>query len=265
MSQYEDIILETKGRTATITINRPDKYNAFRPRTVVELVDAFLQVGWDDQIGSVVFTGAGEKAFCTGGDQSDHEGGQYGNNDARGAVGMPVEELHSVLRDIPKPVIAKVRGYAIGGGNVLCTICDMTIASDNAVFGQVGPSMGSVDPGFGTAYLARVVGEKKAREMWYMCKRYSAQEALDMGLVNAVYPDAELDEQVDNWCNDLNERSPTAIALAKKSFNVDSESIRGVGGLALQALRLYYNTEESQEGVQALNEKRKPDFMKYYK
>ena len=265
MSQYEDIILETQGRTATITINRPEKYNAFRPRTVVELVDAFLQVGWDDGIGSVVFTGAGEKAFCTGGDQSDHEGGQYGNNDARGAVGMPVEELHSVLRDIPKPVIAKVRGYAIGGGNVLCTICDMTIASDNAVFGQVGPSMGSVDPGFGTAYLARVVGEKKAREMWYMCKRYSAREALDMGLVNAVYPDDELDQEVARWCDELNERSPTAIALAKKSFNVDSESIRGVGGLALQALRLYYNTEESQEGVQALNEKRKPDFMKYYK
>ncbi len=265
MSDYEDILLERDGRTATITINRPEKYNAFRPRTVVELVDAFLQVGWDDSIGSIVFTGAGPRAFCTGGDQSDHAGGQYGNNDARGAVGMPVEELHSVLRDIPKPVIAKVRGYAIGGGNVLCTICDMTLASDTAVFGQVGPSMGSVDPGFGTAYLARVVGEKKAREMWYMCKRYSAQEALEMGLVNAVFADDELDAGVAAWCADLNERSPTAIALAKKSFNADSESIRGMGGLALQALRLYYNTEESQEGVQALNEKRKPDFMKFYK
>jgi len=265
MSDYEDIIYEVEDRTATITINRPEKYNAFRPRTVVELIDAFQLAGWDQNIGSIIFTGAGDKAFCTGGDQSDHEGGQYGNNDARGAVGMPVEELHSVLRDIPKPVIAKVRGYAIGGGNVFCTICDMTIASENAVFGQVGPSMGSVDPGFGTAYLARVVGEKKAREMWYMCKRYPAQEALEMGLINAIYPDDELDAEVKRWCSEINEKSPTAIALAKKSFNTDSELIRGVGQLAMQTMRLYYNTEESQEGVNALNAKRKPDFMKYYK
>ena len=265
MSNYEDILYETIGRTAIITINRPAKYNAFRPRTVVELIDAFQQAGWNRDIGSVVFTGAGTKAFCTGGDQSDHSGGQYGNNDARGAVGMPAEELHSVIRDIPKPVIAKVRGYAIGGGNVLCTLCDMTIASDNAIFGQVGPKMGSVDPGFGTAYLARVVGEKKAREMWYMCKRYSAKEALDMGLINAVVPDAELDAEVLRWCEELNMRSPTAIALAKKSFNADTESIRGMGQLAMQALRLYYNTDESQEGVKALNEKRDPDFMKFFK
>ena len=262
---YDDIIYEQNGRTATITINRPEKYNAFRPRTVIELLDAFLKAGWDSDIGSIIFTGTGPKAFCTGGDQSDHADGQYGDNDARGSVGMPVEELHSVLRDIPKPVIAKVRGYAIGGGNVLCTICDMTIASETARFGQVGPKMGSVDPGFGTAYLARVVGEKKAREMWYMCKQYSAEEALQMGLINAVYPDDKLDEEVQAWCDELNKRSPTAIALAKKSFNADSESIRGIGGLAMQALRLYYNTEESQEGVEALNAKREPDFMKYYK
>ena len=265
MSDYNDIIYEVDGRTATITINRPKKYNAFRPRTIVELIDAFQKAGWDKDIGSIVFTGAGGKAFCTGGDQSDHEGGQYGNNDARGAVGMPVEEFHSVLRDVPKPVIAKVRGYAIGGGNVFATICDMTIASENAIFGQVGPKMGSVDPGFGTAYLARVVGEKKAREIWYMCKQYSAQEALDMGLVNAVYPDEQLDAEVKNWCEELNKRSPTAIALAKKSFNADTESIRGLGQFAMQAVKLYYWTEESQEGVGALNEKRDPDFMKYYK
>ena len=265
MSDYNDIIYEVDGRTATITINRPKKYNAFRPRTIVELIDAFQKAGWDKDIGSIVFTGAGGKAFCTGGDQSDHEGGQYGNNDARGAVGMPVEEFHSVLRDVPKPVIAKVRGYAIGGGNVFATICDMTIASENAIFGQVGPKMGSVDPGFGTAYLARVVGEKKAREIWYMCKQYSAQEALDMGLVNAVYPDDQLDAEVKNWCEELNKRSPTAIALAKKSFNADTESIRGLGQFAMQAVKLYYWTEESQEGVGALNEKRDPDFMKYYK
>ncbi len=265
MSSYEDIIYEVNGRTATITINRPRKYNAFRPRTVVELIDAFQAAGWDRDIGSIIFTGAGDKAFCTGGDQSDHEGGTYGNNDARGAVGMPVEELHSVIRDVPKPVIAKVRGYAIGGGNVFATICDMTLASENAIFGQVGPKMGSVDPGFGTAYLARVVGEKKAREIWYMCKRYSAREALDMGLVNAVFPDDQLDQEVQNWCDELNRRSPTAIALAKKSFNMDSENIRGMGQFAMQAVKLYYFTEESQEGVKALNEKRDPDFLKYYK
>ena len=261
---YEDIVYTETGRTAEIRINRPRVYNAFRPRTVVEMIDAFLVAGWKGSIGSIVLPGTGEKAFCTGGDQSDHDG-QYGDNDARGSVGMPVEELHSVIRDVPKPVIAKVRGYAIGGGNVLATLCDMTIASDNAIFGQVGPKMGSVDPGFGTAYLARVVGEKRAREIWYMCKRYSAEEALAMGLCNAVYPDASLDVEVDNWCEELNKRSPTAIALAKKSFNADSESIRGIGGLAMQALRMYYNTEESQEGVQALNEKREPNFMKYYK
>jgi len=265
MADYEDILFTREGRTATICINRPKKYNAFRPRTVVELLDAFLRVGWDQDVGSIVLTGAGDKAFCTGGDQSDHAGGQYGDNDARGSVGMPVEELHSVIRDVPKPVIARVRGYAIGGGNVLATLCDMTIASENAIFGQVGPKMGSVDPGFGTAYLARVVGEKKAREIWYMCKRYSAQEALAMGLVNTVVPDDRLDAEVAAWCAELNKRSPTAIALAKKSFNADTESIRGMGGLAMQALRLYYNTEESQEGVKALNEKRDPDFMKYYK
>ena len=265
MSDYEDIIYEVDGRTATITINRPKKYNAFRPRTVVELIDAFQLAGWNADIGSIVFAGAGDKAFCTGGDQSDHEGGQYGDNDARGAVGMPVEEFHSVLRDIPKPVIAKVRGYAIGGGNVFCTICDMTLAAETAIFGQVGPKMGSVDPGFGTAYLARVVGEKKAREMWYMCRRYAAQEALDMGLINAVFPDDQLDAAVKSWCDELNQRSPTAIALAKKSFNADTEAIRGVSQLAMQTLRLYYNTEESQEGVRALNEKRTPEFMKYYR
>ena len=265
MSNYEDIIYDVNGRTATITINRPRKYNAFRPRTVVELIDAFQVAGWDRDIGSIIFTGAGDKAFCTGGDQSDHEGGTYGNNDARGAVGMPVEELHSVIRDVPKPVIAKVRGYAIGGGNVFATICDMTLASENAIFGQVGPKMGSVDPGFGTAYLARVVGEKKAREIWYMCKRYSAQEALEMGLVNAVFPDEQLDQEVQNWCDELNQRSPTAIALAKKSFYMDSENIRGMGQFAMQAVKLYYYTEESQEGVKALNEKRDPDFLKYYK
>ena len=238
MSDYKDIIYEVEGRTATITINRPKKYNAFRPRTIIELIDAFQIAGWDREIGSIVFTDA---------------------------IVVTATRSPSVLRDVPKPVIAKVRGYAIGGGNVFATICDMTIASENAIFGQVGPKMGSVDPGFGTAYLARCVGEKKAREIWYMCKRYSATEALEMGLINAVYPDDKLDEEVKNWCEELNQRSPSAIALAKKSFNADTESIRGLSQFAMQAVKLYYWTEESQEGVKALNEKRDPDFMKYYK
>lgn len=258
---YQDIIYEEKNNTAYITINRPEKYNAFRGITCDELIHAFQKAGWDNQIASIVLSGAGEKAFCTGGDQSAHEG-QY---DGRGTIGLPVEELHSIIRDVPKPVIAKVRGFAIGGGNVLATICDMTIAGESAKFGQVGPKMGSVDPGFGTAYLAHVVGEKKAREIWYMCRRYSAQEALDMGLANAVVPDDQLDAEVDSWCAEIAERSPTAIAIAKRSFNASTENIRGIASLGLQALKLYYDSDESREGVNALNEKRKPEFRKYLK
>ena len=209
----------------------------------------------------MVLTGAGDKAFCTGGDQSTHEGG-YGG---RGTIGLPIEEVQSVIRDIAKPVIARVNGYAIGGGNVLVTLCDLAIASETAQFGQVGPKVGSVDPGFGTALLARVVGEKKAREIWYLCRRYTAQEALAMGLVNAVVPPERLNEEVRRWCDEILEKSPTAIALAKKSFNVDTEMIRGMGALAMQALRLYYETPESAEGVRAFQEKRKPDFRKYVK
>ena len=261
---YKDILYDEKDGVATITINRPEVYNAFRPQTCLELIDAFLMAGWKKDIGVIVLTGAGHKAFCTGGDQSDHEGG-YGDGTTRGTIGLPLEELHTAIRDVPKPVIAKVRGYAIGGGNVLATLCDMTIAAENAIFGQVGPKMGSVDPGFGTAYLARVVGEKKAREMWYMCRRYPAREAMAMGLVNAVVADDQLDAEVDAWCAELVERSPTAIAIAKRSFNADSDNIRGIGGLGLQALRLFYETDESKEGVKALSEKRKPEFRKHMK
>jgi 2-ketocyclohexanecarboxyl-CoA hydrolase len=260
---YEDIIYSEDGATATIQINRPEVYNAFRPRTVVELIDALMESGWNPDIGSIVLTGTGNKAFCTGGDQSD-KSGSYGHGETRGTVGMPMEELHTAIRDVPKPVVAKVRGYAIGGGNVLATICDMTIAAESAVFGQVGPKMGSVDPGYGTAYLSRIVGEKKAREIWYMCKRYSAREAEAMGLVNAVVADDQLDAEVDAWCAELNQRSPTAIAIAKRSFNADTDSIRGIGGLGFQALRLYYNTAESKEGGNAFREKRSPDFRKFY-
>jgi 2-ketocyclohexanecarboxyl-CoA hydrolase len=254
--KYEDIKYENKNGAAWITIDRPDVYNAFRGQTVEELIHAFNAAAWNKEIGVIVLTGAGEKAFCTGGDQSAHDG-QY---DGRGTIGLPIEELQSLMRDIAKPIIARVQGFAIGGGNVLATICDMTIASEKAQFGQVGPKVGSVDPGFGTAYLARVIGEKKAREMWYMCRRYSAVEAERMGLVNAVVPHDELDATVEEWCTELMARSPTALAIAKRSFNLDSENIRAISGFGMQALKLYYDTEESKEGVTAFNEKRQPDF-----
>ena len=258
---YQDILFEARDGVATITINRPQVMNAFRGQTCEELIHALNRAGWDKSIGVIVLTGSGDRAFCTGGDQSAHDG-QY---DGRGMIGLPVEELQSLIRDVPKPVIARVQGYAIGGGNVLATLCDLTIASEKAQFGQVGPKVGSVDPGLGTTYLARIVGEKKAREMWYLCRRYTAAEAERMGLVNVVVPHAQLDAEVARWCAELLERSPTAIAIAKRSFNADSENIRGIGGMGMQALSMYYDTEESKEGVRAFNEKRKPDFRKYQK
>ena len=261
---FKDIIYTEAGGIATITINRPKVFNAFTADTCEELIHAFSKAGWNNDIGVVVLTGAGDKAFCTGGDQSaSSHGGTSGGYGGRGTIGLPIEELQSIIRDIPKPVIARVNGYAIGGGNVLVTICDLAIASDKAQLGQVGPKVGSVDPGFGTALLARVVGEKKAREIWYLCRRYGAQEALAMGLVNAVVPHDQLDAEVKKWCDEILAMSPTAIALAKKSFNVDTEMIRGVGGLAMHALKMYYDTEESKEGGRAFREKRKPDFRKY--
>jgi 2-ketocyclohexanecarboxyl-CoA hydrolase len=256
---YQDILYEVKDGAAWITINRPDKYNAFRGQTCEELIHAFNRAGWDKSIGVIVLAGAGDKACCTGGDQSAHEG-QY---DGRGTIGLPMEDLHSIIRDVPKPVIARVQGYAIGGGNVLATICDFTIAGDKAVFGQVGPKVGSVDPGFGTAFLARVVGEKKAREMWYMCRRYSAEQALVMGLVNTVVPHDELDTEIEKWCAEIMEKSPTALTIAKRSFNMDTEHQRGIAGMGMYALSLYYDTEESREGGNAFREKRTPEFRKY--
>ena len=258
---YQDIIYTKADGIATITINRPKSYNAFTANTCEEMIKAFLDAESDKSIGVVVLTGAGDKAFCTGGDQGKHEGG-YGG---RGTIGLPIEELQSVIRDIAKPVIARVNGFAIGGGNVLVTICDLAIASDRAQLGQAGPRVGSVDAGFGTALLARVVGEKKAREIWYLCRRYNAQEALQMGLVNVVVPHDQLDAEVRKWCEEILEKSPTAIAIAKKSFNIDTEMIRGIGGLAMHALKLYYQTPESAEGGNAYRDKRKPDFRKHVK
>ena len=258
---YQDILYAEQGGVATITINRPDVYNAFRTQTCEELITAFNQAGWNKSIGVIVLGGAGEKAFCSGGDQRSHsDSGGYGG---RGTVGLPIEELQSTLRDVPQPVIARVQGYAIGGGNVLATLCDLTIASERAIFGQIGPKVGSVDPGFGTAYLARIVGEKRAREIWYLCRRYTAQEALAMGLVNVVVPHEQLDAEVARWCAELLERSPTALAIAKRSFNADTEHIRGNGAMGFQALALYYQSAEHREGVAAFQEKRPPEFRKF--
>lgn len=255
---YEDVLYEVEDRVATITFNRPDRLNAFRSQTYAEVTDAINRAGWDKEIGVIVLTGAGDRAFGVGGDSSIKKGDRVGTG--IGMVGNGVENLQTAIRDVPKPVIAKVRGYAIGSANVLVTLCDLAIASENAIFGQAGPKMGSVDPGFGTALLARVVGEKKAREIWYLCRKYPAEEALKMGLVNAVVPNEQLDAEVRQWCAEINAKSPTAITLAKRSFNADSENIRGIGQMAFPALALYFGTDESKEGGNALREKRVPDF-----
>jgi 2-ketocyclohexanecarboxyl-CoA hydrolase len=256
---YEDIRYEAKDGIAWVTIDRPEVMNAFRAKTVDELIHALRTAGNDDDVGVVVLTGAGDRAFCAGGDQRERRAGGYGHGSG---IGMDVHGLHAAIRGIPKPVIAMVNGYAIGGGHVLHVLCDLTIAADTAVFGQIGPKVGSVDPGFGTAYLARVVGEKKARELWYLCRRYSAQEALAMGLVNAVVPAAELRAETERWCREILEKSPTAIKLAKQSFNADTEHIAGVNEIAFSALALYYGTEEAEEGRRAFLERRPPRFRK---
>ncbi len=259
---YKDILYEVRDGVCRITINRPEVYNAFRNQTLEELIDALKRADEEASANVMVLAGAGDKAFCTGGDQKVHlsEDGLYG---PRGTVGMPIEDMHAALRDLRKVSIAKVQGFAIGGGNVFATICDITLASEKAQFGQVGPKVGSVDPGWGTAYLSRIVGEKKAREMWFMCQRYSAAEALAMGLVNKVVAHDQLDAEVDKWCANINDMSPTALTIAKRSFNADSENIRGIGFLGIQTVKHYYQSEESKEGVRAFNERRKPDFKKF--
>lgn len=250
---FTDIIYEKQDGIATITINRQQVLNAFRGETVRDMVEAFRDAGHDHSIGCVILTGAGQRAFCSGGDQSVRGKGGYQG-------GMNVEELHSIIRDIPKPVIAAVNGYAIGGGHVLHFLCDLSIAADTARFGQVGPRVGSVDPGFGTAYLTRVVGEKKAREIWYLCRQYSAQEALEMGLVNKVVPAAQLMDEARAWAREILAMSPTAIKIAKASFAAETDHIKGIGALGMAALALYYGTDEAMEGRNAFLERRKPDF-----
>jgi 2-ketocyclohexanecarboxyl-CoA hydrolase len=250
-----DVLYEVRDGTAWITINRPERRNAFRGRTVHELLESFRLAWRDRHVGVVVLTGAGDKAFCSGGDQKERGTEGYEELDE-------VAALHTIIRNIPKPVIAMVNGFAIGGGHVLHVICDLSIAADSAIFGQTGPRVGSVDPGFGTAYLARVVGEKKAREIWYLCRQYSAADALAMGLVNKVVPAAELRGETEAWCRELLAKSPTALKLAKASFNADTDHIHGIGGLGFAAVELYYGTDEAKEGVKAFNEKRSPDFRK---
>lgn len=262
MTKYKDILYEVGENAVRITIDRPEVMNAFRLQTVEEMIHAFQRANEERSVNAVVLAGAGEKAFCTGGDQKSHlsEDGLYG---PRGTVGLPIEELQTAIRDLRKVSIARVQGFAIGGGNVFATLCDLTIASEKAIFGQVGPKVGSVDPGWGTALLARHVGEKKAREIWFLCRRYTAQQACDMGLVNKVVAPEQLDAEVESWAAEINQMSPTALTIAKRSFNADSESIRGISFMGVQAVKHYYMSEESKEGVRAFNERRKPEFKKF--
>ena len=260
---YTDILYEKNGGIATITMNRPQVRNAFRPLTVDEMIAAFQDAWEDDDVGVVILTGAGDKAFSSGGDQKVR--GKDGYQDGTGHTKLRITELHAVIRMIPKPVIAAVNGFAIGGGHVLHVICDLSLASENAIFGQTGPRVGSFDAGFGTVFLARVVGEKKAREIWYLCRQYSAQEALDMGLVNKVVSQGQLMAEAREWAERILEMSPTALRFLKASFNQDTDWAYGLQQMAHGAVQMFYNTDEAEEGVRAFNEKRPPDFSAYRK
>ncbi len=260
--EYEDIRFERSADgIARITICRPEVRNAFRPKTVFELIDAFSRVRETPDLGVVLFTGEGPEAFCSGGDQRVRGDAGYVGDD--GVPRLNVLDLQKLIRSMPKPVIALVAGYAIGGGQVLHLVCDLTIAADNARFGQTGPKVGSFDAGFGASYLARVVGQKKAREIWYLCRQYSAQQALDMGLVNEVVPLAKLEETGVGWAREILRNSPIAIRCLKAAFNADCDGQAGIQELAGNATMLFYMTEEAQEGRDAFVEKRAPDFSRF--
>ncbi|MCY4254276.1 MAG: 1,4-dihydroxy-2-naphthoyl-CoA synthase [Flavobacteriaceae bacterium] len=263
LGEYTDILFEFYQGVAKITINRPRVYNAFRPDTIQEMNRAMEICREDPKIDVVVLTGIGDKAFCSGGDQNVK--GQGGYVDSDGIPRLNVLDLHKKIREIPKPVIAMVNGYAIGGGHVLHVVCDLSIASDHAIFGQTGPKVGSFDGGFGSNYLARHVGQKKAREIWFLCKQYSAQEALQMGLVNRVVPLTELEDATLDWCELIQEKSPLAIRMIKRCLNAELDGQHGIMQLAGDATLMYYLLEESHEGKQAFLDKRKPDFTKYPK
>jgi naphthoate synthase len=259
--EFTDVRYEVERGLAWITIDRADRFNAFRARTVDELIRAFKAAWADKSVGVVAITGAGDQAFCAGGDQKQRqETGDYGPSES----GLfEVETLHRLIRDLPKPVIAAVNGVAVGGGHVLHVLCDLTIAADHARFGQAGPRVGSFDAGFGSAYLARILGEKRAREVWYLCRLYDAATMERWGLVNRVVPKAELRAEVRRWADEMLAKSPTALKVLKHSFNADSEAIAGIGGMAFDALELFVQTDEAKEGVRAFNERRAPDFSKY--
>ncbi len=257
--EFRDIIYQKKEGSAKIIINRPQTYNAFTTNTIKELVQAFEEAGQDSTVGVVVLTGSGDKAFCTGGDAK--EAAKPGGYEKE--MDYWHNRLHYAIRNIPKPVIAAVNGYAIGGGHILHVLCDLSIASETAKFAQFGPKVGSFDAGFGAVYLARIVGEKKAREIWYLCRQYTAQEALEMGLVNKVVPPDKLEEEVNNWCEELLSMSPTALKFLKLAFNADTDHIYGIEGMAMGAVRFYWATEEAEEAKKAFSEKRRPDFSRF--
>jgi naphthoate synthase len=266
--EFKDIIYEKADGIAKITINRPEVRNAFRPETVIEMYNAFVDAREDQEIGVVLLTGKGPSedgkyAFCSGGDQRIR--GEQGYIGGDGVPRLNVLDLQKLIRSIPIPVIALVAGYAIGGGHVLHVVCDLTIAADNAIFGQTGPKVGSFDGGFGASYLARLVGQKKAREIWYLCRQYNAQEALEMGLVNKVVPVEKLEEEGIEWAREILEKSSLSIRLLKSAFNAELDGQQGIQELAGNATLLYYMTEEAQEGKKAYLEKRKPDFSKFPK
>jgi naphthoate synthase len=262
IKQFQDIKFhKTDDGIAKITINRPEVRNAFRPETVLEMQEAFTLARHDTSVGIVILTGEGDKAFCSGGDQRIR--GATGYHDEHGNSGLHVLDLQKQIRQLPKPVVAMVAGYAIGGGHVLHVVCDLTIAADNARFGQVGPKMGSFDGGLGSSYLARIVGQKKAREIWFLCRQYSAQEALDMGLVNCVVSLDKLEEETLKWCREMMEHSPLALRCLKAGLNADCDGQIGLLDLAGNATMLYYMTEEAQEGKNAMLEKRKPNFQQF--
>lgn len=261
LKEYEDILFEMYNGIAKITINRPKVYNAFRPKTNMEMLNAMEICRERPDIRVIVLTGMGDKAFCSGGDQNYKGSGGY--IDDSGVPRLNVLDLHKAIRSIPKPVIAMVNGYAIGGGNVLQVICDLSIASENAIFGQTGPKVGSFDAGFGSSFLARCVGQKKAREIWFLCKQYSAAEALEMGMINAVVPFSELEKTVVEWCETIMKRSPFAIRMIKRALNAELDGQAGLMEFAGDATLMYYLMDEAQEGKNAFLEKRDPEFDKY--
>lgn len=263
IKEYTDILFEQLGGIAKITINRPRVYNAFRPKTNMEMLDAMNICRERNDIGVVILTGAGDKAFCSGGDQNVKGIGGY--VDDNGVPRLNVLDLHKAIRSLPKPVIAMVNGYSIGGGNVLQVVCDLSIASENARFGQTGPKVGSFDAGFGSSYLARCVGQKKAREIWFLCKQYTAQEALEMGMVNKVVPFDKLEEETVEWCCIILKRSPMAIRMIKRALNAELDGQHGLMEFAGDTTLMYYLMAEAQEGKNAFLEKRDPDFDQFPK